>query len=56
MTVRLFANTKRYIGLSSDTKPTSCLVGAFFWEYDTGNLFVTPDGGTTWAEYTQPNL
>ncbi len=56
MTVKQISNTERYMGLSTDAKPTSCLVGALFWEYDTGNLFVTPDGGTTWAEYPQPNL
>jgi hypothetical protein len=38
-----------YIGLSTDTKPTSCNVGAHAIEYDTKRWFITPDGGSTWA-------
>jgi len=33
----------RFIGLSTDTKPTTCQIGATFLEYDTGKLYQTPD-------------
>ena len=34
----------RFIGLSTDTKPTDINAGATFYEYDTGKLYITPDG------------
>ncbi len=35
----------RFIGLSTDTKPTSGIpTGATYLEYDTGKLYTTPDG------------
>ena len=37
--------SNRWIGLSTDTKPTSGIpVGATYLEYDTGKLYTTPDG------------
>jgi len=42
----------RYLGASSDTKPTKAThdtpIGATFYEYDTGILFITHDG-TNWV-------
>lgn len=50
MTVtRIGSLENRFIGLSTDTKPSSCQIGATFLEYDMQRLFVTPDGGTTWT-------
>lgn len=40
---------KRFVGLSSDTKPTDDIpVGSYFWEYDTNILYKTYDG-TNWV-------
>ncbi len=50
MTVVLSTNTARYIGLSTDAKPTGVDVGSTFWEYDTGKTYATYDG-TNWALY-----
>jgi hypothetical protein len=44
MAVTICVNTRRYIGLSTDTKPTGVSVGSFFWEYDTGVTYATRDG------------
>uniref|UniRef100_A0A6M3J916 Uncharacterized protein n=1 Tax=viral metagenome TaxID=1070528 RepID=A0A6M3J916_9ZZZZ len=43
----------RFIGVSTDTKPTRAnesqvVAGATFYEYDTGNMYITYDG-TTWT-------
>ena len=48
-----------YYGLSSDTKPASTdspppKYGSLFFETDTLNWFMTPDGGTTWGNFTEP--
>jgi hypothetical protein len=41
--------SNRWIGLSTDTKPTSGIpIGATFRQYDTGRLYDTPDG-TNWV-------
>ena len=48
MAVLAVTTIKRFIGLSTDTKPTGVPVGATFLEYDTGNLMVTHNG-TNWA-------
>lgn len=50
MAVGLIATIQRYVGLSTDTKPTSVLVGSEFYEYDSHNLYVTYDG-TNWIKY-----
>jgi len=43
-----------YIGLSTDTRPTSVDIGAILYEINltTGirKIYQTPDGGTTWLE------
>jgi len=46
---RIGSLENRFIGLSTDTKPTTCQTGATFWEFDTGKLYSTPDGGTNWV-------
>jgi hypothetical protein len=38
-----------YIGLSTDTKPSSCQVGAEALEHDTKMRYITPDGGANWT-------
>ena len=49
MTVQAIgAMNNRFIGLSTDTKPTDINAGATFYEYDTGKLYITPDG-TNWV-------
>ncbi len=50
------ATNNRFIGLSSDTKPTDVKAGATFLEYDTGILSVTPDNGTTWIVKSAPGM
>lgn len=43
--VRIGNLSNRWIGLSTDTKPTSGIpAGATYLEYDTGKLYTTPDG------------
>ena len=37
----------KFIGLSTDTKPTGVPVSSTFYEYDTGDLYITYDG-TNW--------
>ena len=37
----------RYVGLSTDTKPTGLAAGATFLEYDTGNLYIY--SGADWS-------
>lgn len=44
MTVALVSAPRRYIGLSSDTKPTP-VAGSSFQETDTGAAFVYDGGG-----------
>lgn len=49
MTVQAIgAMNNRFLGLSTDTKPTSVNAGATFLEYDTGKLYMSPDG-TNWV-------
>jgi len=56
MTVtRIGSLENRFIGLSTDTKPTSCQVGATFFEYDMLRMFTTPDGGTVWTLKNPPD-
>jgi len=49
MAVKLVTDSKYYLGLSSDSKPTGVPVGSTFWAYDTNIEYVTVDDGTTWA-------
>jgi hypothetical protein len=57
MTVSFIATIQRFVGLSTDTKPTSVPCGSTFFEYDTQALYITPDDGTTWTlkEYPANN-
>lgn len=49
MTVAYITNIKRFIGLSTDAKPTTDIhIGSTFFEYDTGVLYICYDG-TNWA-------
>jgi len=50
MAVTLSTNTTRYIGLSTDAKPTGVDIGSIFWEYDTGKTYST-NNGTDWYLY-----
>ena len=49
MTVKKETRIHRYIGLSTDTKPTGSTVelGSTFLEYDTNDTYITPDN-TSW--------
>jgi len=49
MTVQLITSYKKYIGLSTDTKPTSVVgIGHGFYETDTGYNFIWD--GVNWVE------
>ncbi len=48
MAVKLITTVSRYIGLSTDTKPTSVPVGSIFYERDTKAAYVAYDG-TNWS-------
>jgi len=50
MAVTLESTIKRYIGISTDTKPTAVAVGSTYWAYDTQVIYKTYDG-TNWAVY-----
>jgi hypothetical protein len=50
MAVKLIGTIQRYIGLSTDTKPTGVLVGSEFIEYNTGIVYTTYDG-TNWTRF-----
>ena len=45
MTVKKETRTQRYIGLSTDTKPTGSTIewGSTFFEFNTGDTYITPD-------------
>jgi hypothetical protein len=51
MTVALETTIKRFIGLSTDSKPTGVPNGSYFWAWDTGTLFKTYDGDN-WMAYS----
>jgi len=52
MTVKRVVTPEKYIGLSTDTPPTDGATpvrsGATFYEYNTGNMYITYDG-TNWV-------
>jgi hypothetical protein len=50
MTVKFVATTNRWLGLSSDTKPTGVRIGSIFFEYDTLKTYITYDG-TNWTPH-----
>jgi len=58
MAVAKIATRSRWIGLASDTKPTSSPVGSTFTEYDTKDYYVTYDGAnwTKRARNSQADL
>ena len=39
---------EHYIGLSTDTKPTSAPIGSRLFETNTGDWFIMSEDGTTW--------
>jgi len=49
MTVKKIVAPEKYIGYSTDDKPTKVRDGATFLEYDTGDLYITYNGGTNWT-------
>lgn len=59
MTVERIVTPNRFVGLSTDTKPTQATLprvraGDTFYERDTGLLYITYDG-TTWVEKLDPS-
>ena len=50
MAVIFMDQIKRFIGLSTDTKPTDVPVGSIFFEHDSHVSYVTYDG-TNWVVY-----
>lgn len=48
MTVALITTIQRFIGLSTDTKPTGVPAGSTYWAYDINVLYQTYDG-TNWT-------
>jgi len=50
MAVHLETVIQRFIGLSTDTKPTGVSVGSVFFEYNTNRTYRTYDG-TNWTRY-----
>jgi hypothetical protein len=56
MAVLMITNIKNFIGLSTDTKPTTEVPpGSTFWAYDTGTMFKTYDG-TNWRAYSENSV
>lgn len=50
MAVKLMGTIQNWVGLSTDSKPTSVAVGSTFLEYDTKLRYITYDG-TNWVKY-----
>jgi len=48
MAVRSLNNIQRFVGLSTDPKPTGVLVGSEFFESNTGRTYIAYDG-TNWV-------
>lgn len=48
MTVSLITRVSWYVGLSTDTKPTSALIGSYFFELDTPSVWRWD--GSDWYE------
>ena len=49
MAVKLKTFIYTYIGLSTDTKPTSVPIGSTFFEYNSRDTYITYDG-TNWVK------
>lgn len=52
MAVKNASRIDRYIGLSTDTKPTSVPISSTFYEYNTRSEWKTYDG-TNWIKVRQ---
>jgi len=50
MAVQLIGSISKYLGLSTDTKPTSVPVGSVFIETDTRDVYICYDK-TNWSKY-----
>lgn len=50
MATQLTSTIRRWIGLSSDIKPTGVPIMSYFYEYDTREWYVSYDG-TNWTKY-----
>lgn len=55
MTVSLVTTVRRFIGLSTDVKPTDAPVGSSFWCWDTGVMLKTYDG-TSWVAFSENSV
>jgi hypothetical protein len=55
MSVILETRIQRFIGLSTDVKPTGVPDGSYFWCYDTNILWKTYDG-TNWVTHTVKSI
>ena len=55
MSYTLITKTQKFIGLSTDVKPTGVDIGSRFWAYDTGTLFTSYDG-TSWIAYSENSV
>ncbi len=55
MTVKKETRTQRYIGLSTDTKPTGATVevGSTFFEFNTGDTYITPDSSNWYLKESE---
>ncbi len=49
MAIERIVTPEKYIGLSTDTKPTHCRTGATFYETDTDRLYIAQAEGATWT-------
>lgn len=50
MAVKLITTVKRWVGLSTDTKPTGVPIMSEFYEYNRRRIYVSYDG-TNWTRY-----
>ena len=50
MAVKLVTTIQRWVGLSTDTKPTGVQVGSTFYEFNSHITYITYDG-TNWVKY-----
>jgi hypothetical protein len=53
---QLLSTIKRFIGLSTEAKPTDCSDGSTFLETDTGNMYVFNKTSGSWALKEEANL
>ena len=51
MAVILIRVIQRFIGLSTDTKPTGVPIMSIFYEYNTRSTYIAYDG-TNWIKYS----